>query len=235
MRSILLTLNALVVLFFTGFLIYTIFAQAHVESLARGYVTERTAHYARPLVDLTEEVLKSRTVQILTTPAQRETVEREIAAYRKGPTDYVQDLTRQRKVLIPVEHPHPIFQKVAEVKEKIRDYYDSVMAALVWDLRIFAGSNLVAGLLALGIVFWEQQRPSRWVLGFSMALFLAVLYCSWMYVDEMTFFKILAKAHFGWWYPVILFGTSVKVWWEEVRDQPDFQDEEKESAAQSGN
>lgn len=235
MRTILLTLNSLVVLFFTGFLIYTFFAQAHVESLARGYVTERTAHYARPLVDLTEELLQSKKVRLVTTAAQRAIVEREIAAYRKSPTEYIQDLTRQGKRLVPVEHPNLIFQKVAEIKEKIRVYYDSVMHALIADLRIFAVSNLVAGLFALGVVFWERHQPSRVVLGFSMALFLAVLYCSYMYYDEMTFFKILAKAHFGWWYPVILFGTSIKVWWEEVRDRPEFQNEDKETTTQSGN
>ncbi len=35
-------------------------------------------------------------------------------------------------------------------------------------------------------------------------MFVAVLYCSYLYVDDLTFFRILFRTHMGWWYAVFL-------------------------------
>ena len=35
-------------------------------------------------------------------------------------------------------------------------------------------------------------------------MFIAVLYCTWLYVDDLSFFRILYRTHMGWSYPLFL-------------------------------
>uniref|UniRef100_UPI002630D71D hypothetical protein n=1 Tax=uncultured Gimesia sp. TaxID=1678688 RepID=UPI002630D71D len=42
------------------------------------------------------------------------------------------------------------------------------------------------------------------IVGFSFLIFVSVLYCSYLYVDGLTFFRILFRAHLGWLYPLVL-------------------------------
>ena len=46
----------------------------------------------------------------------------------------------------------------------------------------------------------------------SFALVGGVVLCSWLYVDNMSFFSILTRMHMGWEYPAVLLIVSFYVW-----------------------
>jgi hypothetical protein len=56
-------------------------------------------------------------------------------------------------------------------------------------------------------------------------MFAAVVYCSMLYIDDLTFFKILFRTHMGWWYPVLLCAVIARLQWEfgraKTRYSPD--------------
>ena len=52
---------------------------------------------------------------------------------------------------------------------------------------------------------------------FSFLMFAAVLCCSYLYIDDLTFFRILFRTHMGWWYPVFLCVVFIGLYLEYSR------------------
>lgn len=214
LRTTTLILNAIVVVFFVGFLAYTFVAREHVDSLARNFVTEKTVEYSQPLVKAAEEALDSPEAAQLPRLVDK-AIRQEIAEYWEDPRAYVADLTRQAraaKVRKPNPLLNPLLEKIAAIKEAVRAFYDDTLEALVVDLRIFASSNLLAGVIAF-ILAWRSSDPIRRpIVWFSCLMLVAVIYCSSMYVDDLTFFRILLRWHSGWAYAVGLGFMVVGLW-----------------------
>jgi hypothetical protein len=204
MRKISLTVNAIVVVVFISVLVYTCVARSHVESLARGFVTEKTLVYSKPLVDLADEAMGSPWVKNLLSEKQETSVRQEITDYRNDPEAYIADLTRQPAVDGLAKNANPAVEKVASIKNKIRAFYDELLNALIADLRIFAISNLIAGWIAFGLAWRSSVELRQSIVWFSCLMTASVLYCSYIYIDDLTFFRILFRTHMGWWYPVFL-------------------------------
>jgi hypothetical protein len=212
MRTTALVLNAMVVVFFAGFLCYTLIAREHLDGLARGFVTEKTIVYSQPVVELADQSLDSAVVTKLLSDEQIAAMRREIAEYRRDAAGYIADLTRRGVRVGPVVNANPLVAKVAAVKERIRTFYDETLDALIDDLRIFATSNLIAGAVAFVLAFRSGADIRKSTVGFSWLMFAAVLYCAFMYVDDLTFFRILFRMHLGWWYAVGLGAVMVGLW-----------------------
>ena len=204
MRNTALILNSITAVFFTGFLAYTFFARQHLDQLARGFVTEKTLLYSKPLVDAAETTLNTPLVSKLLSDDQIATLRGEITNYRTDPSAYVSDLTGKRVPDPWMKNENILLGKAASIKRDIRAYYDETLASLVNDLRIFAASNLVAASIAIWLAYRSTQRVQQSVVWFSFLIFAAIAYCSYMYVDDMTFFRILFRTHMGWSYPVVL-------------------------------
>lgn len=204
MRQTTIALNLIVAVFFTGFLAYTVVARSHLDSLARAFVTEKTLHYSAPIVELAEEALESPLVIKILSEDQQGAIRREVADYRKDPPAYIADLTRVSRRIADENADLPKLAKVAAIKERIRTFYDNTLAALVADLRIFAFSNLAAALGALVLAYRSRTKVQRSLVGFSFLMFASVFYSSYLYVDDLTFFRILFRTHMGWWYPVFM-------------------------------
>lgn len=211
MRPTVLVFNSIVVVFFVGFLAYTFIARQHLESLARGFVTEKTLAYSELAVGTADEALNSPLAQKLLTDEQATAIRNEIADYRKEPKAYIAALTGQQLLDAPKANANPLMAKMASIKSKIRKYYDDTLDALIADLRIFSLSNLVAGLVAFGLAYCSRSKIREPIVWFSLLMFVAVLYCSYMYVDDTTFFRILFRTHMGWWYAVLLFLVIVSL------------------------
>lgn len=209
MRKTTLILNSIVVVFFACFLAYTQFARQHINNLARGFVTEKTLDYSEPLVDLADESLHLPLAQKLLSEDQATAIRREITDYRQDALAYISDLTRHNIGKMPVQNSNPLLAKVAAIKAGICTFYDHTLNALISDLRIFSISNLIAGLLAFMLAFRSRRTVRQLLVWFSLLMFVAVLYCSCLYVDELTFFRVLFRTHLGGWYPVLLSGMIV--------------------------
>ncbi|NUQ64778.1 MAG: hypothetical protein HUU20_20135 [Pirellulales bacterium] len=197
-------LNAAAAVFFSCFLAYTFLARQHVDGLARSFVTEKTLQYSGPIVDLAEESLAIPLIQRLLSAEQLASIRGEIAEYRKDPSAYIADLTRKTRAVAQRKELNPLLVKVASLKERIRTFYDNTLDALVADLRIFSASNLCAAAIALLLAVWSREALQKSIVWFSLLMFIAVLYCSCLYIDNLTFFRILFRMHLGWWYSVLL-------------------------------
>ncbi|MFO0942840.1 MAG: hypothetical protein U0930_19050 [Pirellulales bacterium] len=204
MRKTTLALNSIVVVFFISFLAYTFVARQHVDSLARDFVTEKTLDYSKPIVEVANEALDSPLVEKLLSDDQKTAIRHEISDYQNDPGAYIADLTRQQLRDAPVANENPLIEKVASVKNKIRTFYDNTLNALIADLRIFSISNLIGGLIAFGLAYRSSSDIRKPIVWFSFLMFVAVLYCSYLYVDDLTFFRILFRTHMGWWYAALL-------------------------------
>ena len=212
MRKTALALNSIVVVFFICFLAYTFVARQHVDALARDFVTEKTISYSKPIVEVADEALGSPLIKRLLSDDQETAIRREIADYRNDPGAYIADLTRQQQRDTPVANANPLIEKVASIKYKVRTFYDNTLNALIADLRIFSTSNLVAGLIAFGLAYRSSLEVRQSIVWFSFLMFVAVFYCSYLYVDKLTFFRILFRAYLGWWYAALLCVTIVALY-----------------------
>lgn len=205
MRRIALVLNAIVTLFFIGFLTYTFVARQHLDGLARRFVTEKTIQYAAPVVNLAEQGLKEPLIRRLVPARILAAIQQEIDQYHDAPAAFIADLTRQAKGAIEKPgKPNPLLVQVTAIKEKIRNFYDDTLNALVEDLRIFSICNLVAAAMALGLAWWSREPVHQSIIWFSFLMCATVIYCSAIYVDDLTFFRILFRTHMGWWYAAFL-------------------------------
>ncbi len=204
MRKTTLVLNSIVVVFFICFLAYTFFARQHLDSLARDFVTEKTLDYSKPVVEIADKALDSPLVKKVLSDEQETAIRNEIADYQNDPGAYIADLTRQRVLAAPLANANPLMEKVTSIKSKIRTFYDNTLNALIADLRIFSLSNLIAGMIAFGLAYCSSSEIRKPIVWFSFLMFFAVLYCSYLYVDDMTFFHILFRTHMGWWYAALL-------------------------------
>lgn len=204
MRKTTLVLNSIVVVFFICFLAYTFFARQHLDSLARDFVTEKTLDYSKPVVEVADEALDSPLVKRFLSDDQETALRHEIADYQNDPSVYIADLTRQQIRDAPMGNANPLIEKVASIRNKIRTFYDNTLSALIADLRIFSFSNLIAGLIAFGLAYRSESDIRKSIVWFSFLMFVAVLYCSYLYIDDLTFFRILFRTHMGCWYPALL-------------------------------
>ena len=212
MRKTTLALNSIVIIFFICLLGYTFFARLHLESLARNFVTEKTLDYSKPIVEIADESLDSPLVKKVLSDEQANAIRKEITDYQNEPRAYIADLTHQQVRDAPLENANPLIEKVAAIKDKIRKFYDNTLHALISDLRIFSLSNLIAGLIAFGLAYRSPSNIRKPIVWFSFLMFVAVLFCSYLYIDDLTFFRILFRTHMGWWYAAFLCVMTVALY-----------------------
>lgn len=194
LRKVTLALNAIVVVLSLTLFCYTFFARPHLTEHTRAFVTEKTLSYSKPLVDLMRAGIDSPLSQKFISEELRSLIEEELKLYDSNSAEYVTALTSARAESLGTG-------KVAKFKEKIRSYYQSTLSSLVCDLRIFSGSNIVAGFFAMWLLLTKGFRRSDKVVAFSFVVFAAVAYSTYSYIDGVSFLRILLKSHLGWWYP----------------------------------
>ncbi|MCI0705097.1 MAG: hypothetical protein L0241_28890 [Planctomycetia bacterium] len=199
MRKALVALNLLVAAASAGLFAYTFFAREHLTGLAEDYVIDKTVHHVSPGVEHIESALKSPAA--LFVPGHiRDAVQAEVDSFRLDPHAYVRKMVAKGTA---IEKPQHLFaDQVVKWKESIQKYFDGVMAGLIRDLRIFAGTNVVAALLAAWVASYARG-PWRWhVFGVSILLLVALGLQAYLFIDGLTFFRILVDARVGWTYPV---------------------------------
>ena len=204
---------------FSSFLAYTLVAKHHLKSLARGFVTEKTLAYSASVVQLAELSIDLPIVQENLSAEQETAIRDEIAAYHRDPGAYISDLTRQQQRNGQIAKMNPLLEKVALIKENIRLFYDDTLASLITDLRIFSFSNLFAGAVAFLLALRSTTGVQKPVVWFSYIMFVAVIYCSYMYLDQLTFFRILFQLHMGWWYVATLLVVIVGLYLKHGRSR----------------
>ncbi|OYW70548.1 MAG: hypothetical protein B7Z37_30390 [Verrucomicrobia bacterium 12-59-8] len=208
LRKISITLNIVVVCVSLFMFAGTFFAKQHVTNHARGFVSERTLAYSRPTVKWVEKGLESPLAGKLISPEKKQAIKGELARYHRDPAAYVASVTHREDRGAEAAEAG----KVEQFKQKIRNYYQSTLDELVIDLRIFTGSNVVAGLVALVLLLSRHYQSERRVEVFSLFIFASVVISSYLYLDGLSFFQILFKWHLGWSYPAGIALTAASLY-----------------------
>lgn len=222
MRRWLIIANATAATLFAIFFLYTFLGHRHLDRLARDFVTEKTRAFAEPTVDAADEMLRAPGVQRFLSDEQLAALQLEIAAYRNDPARYIGELTGRRvPAAVNVRPDNPLMARVGRWKNEIRDHYNAVLAGLFRDLRIFAGSNVVAAIFGTWLAVRTGGRRPGVVLWLSFLLLAAIAYCVYLYVDQLSFFKVMFNLHMGWSYPAFLALTFLGLYLEHGRLAPD--------------
>lgn len=203
---------------------YTFVAKTHLLEHTRAFVTQKTLSYSKPLVEFTKTGLNTPLSQKLLSKELHANIQGELGIYDSNPVQYVAALTAKRKFDFGKG-------KIADFKVKVHKYNQSILEGLIRDLRIFSGSNLVAGIVALLFLLLTKVRPNGKVVVFSFVIFAAVALSTYSYVDGVSFLRILLKNHLGWWYPVGIVVAVVGLVLEHGLHQED--DVEQDSGRQS--
>lgn len=204
MRRLLLILNSVCTLLFASFFIYTFLAIAHLKFLAREFVTEKTLHYSAGAIEVLEVLLDEPVVGQFVSKVALQAARTEIETYREDPATYVADLTRHRMAKLDEKHRGPVALKVAALKEGIRKFYDDTLNALIRDLRIFSGTNFVTSLAAIVMAIRARHAIGPSLVVLSLLLLMTVIFNSYVYIDDLSFFRILFACYPGWGYPVMV-------------------------------
>lgn len=221
MRRFVLIANGFIAVFFAAFVLYTFVGRGHINYLARDFVTVKTQRLADPAVETAERTLRIRMVQKLLREEQIAVFEGEIAAYRQDPQRYISELTGRLPTPASPVSSNPILAKLTQWKEKVREHYDRVLGRLLWDLRIFASSNLIAALFAIMLTTRANAKNSSKLVWFSFLLFSAIAYSVYFYIDRFSFFRILFNSYLGWWYPGLLAITLIGLYLDYGRSKED--------------
>ena len=224
MRKLLLILNGLVALFFLSFFVYTFVSREHIALLARDFVTVKTQKFAEPVVALAEQTIKMPLVVKILLQSRIAAIQREIDDYRRDPVRYIAELTGHHSVADTGEVQNAVLTKITGWKDKVRQHYDRILGRLVWDLRIFAGSNAAAAILAMAVAYRATDPTAKRTLWVSLLLLGALAYSIYFYIDRFSFFKILFNSYLGWWYPALLAITFLALHLEFAKPPDDQED-----------
>lgn len=217
MRVTILIISACVALFFLASIALTFFAKGYITSQAREFVIVRTQRLAEPAVDLAEQALRQPGIKKVLDEEAIRNAQLEIAEYRRDPRAYIAFLAAEERLAFPAVSPGrnaPLVERVARWKLRVREHFEQTLDRLVRDLRIFSGSNLVAALIAACCAMRAQGRQLKWLLVVAGILLASVAFGAYMYIDGMTYFRILFSTYLGWWYPVLLGITFVQLYLE---------------------
>jgi hypothetical protein len=202
MRSALLFFSVIASLFFAISFVLTFFARDYIERTAQDYVIDKTRRFADPIVDAAEQATQVPGIQLILNAEQLQTARREIVAYRDDPHAYISRLVAGD--VPPAADPGPaapLRDEVHHCKRRIRDYFDHTLGRLLFDLRIFLGSNLAVALLTAACAYWARGGLVAWLIPVALLLLVSLAFSIYMYVDSFSYFKILTDSYIGWGYP----------------------------------
>ncbi|MGB6220608.1 hypothetical protein [Haloferula sp.] len=204
MRRFLITLNGIIAAFFLTAFGYTLIGEAHLTAVARDFAAKKTADYAEPIVALAEQGSKSFEIRLLLSKAKEEAIDKEFAEYHRDPAEYISTII-ERKPSVDLALPeNALISKLHGWKIQIHQYYQKVLGRILSDLRIFSGTNLVAGLISLVLALKSSGLPSSTLLKLSSLLCMAFACSIYGYFNTFSFYQYLFNWHMGWRYPAVV-------------------------------
>lgn len=209
-----------VALFFGTSLALTFFARGYLTGLAHDFLIDRTRRLSEPAVEAAALALQAPGIRKVLDDEAIQTARHEVDDYRQDPRAYVAKLVAGELPAVHAAAPGrdaPLRERVVRWKGRIREHFDRTLDRLLWDLRIFSGSNLAAALVAAWCALRARQGPVLWLLGVAGLLLASVAYGAYMYLDGFTYCRILFSTYVGWWYPALLGITFLGLYLEYGR------------------
>ena len=207
LRKVAIVLNAIAIAVSLGIAVYSLFAKRHLEKLATEYVTEKTVEYVAPQVSQLKVHLDSKLAQLPLVKTYTERAKVEVAKFEAEPRVYVAKYVRVASESVHAKgwkqggEAKNTWQKI---QKGIVTHYQRVLKALILNVRIFSISNFVFSSLALLLLLYGRLTTSVAVVALSLTMFGAVCYGSYMFVDSLSFFRIIVGMPHIWSYPLLL-------------------------------
>jgi hypothetical protein len=205
MKRILLIGNGLIAAFFLAAIFYTLVGKDHLRQLAADYVSQKLQPRVERSVTLIAGALQTQAVRNAVKEEQIAAAIAEIERFKISPRAYIRSLTAADSPLAlrtQAAIPDPVTAKMADWRQSIHRHFHRVYDRLLWDLRIFAPSNLIAACASLFLV--RRFGPHPKVVAISLVLFVAMLFAASVYIDRSWFFAILTGSFMGMWYPIVI-------------------------------
>ncbi|MCW1924669.1 hypothetical protein OKA05_19040 [Luteolibacter arcticus] len=212
-RKLLIALHLAGAALSVALFVSTFVAKGVITSKARAAAIEKSRGASDPLATRLQETLERPVLGKLIRGKVRERLESELADYRAAPEDWLGRLAEggaeRAKAFDFPEIDHPLARKavdslisgVSDLRRRLEDSYRS----LIFDLRLFAATNLVAFVLAAFLArVAATPRARHWLLGYSFVMLLAFAASIFLYVDQNWTWNILRNNHMGWGYPAVL-------------------------------
>ena len=228
MRLFLIIVSTIVIAVFGIAFVFTFAGRGWIEDKGRSLLIEKTQAGADTAAEYAEKALENDLVGDAVSENFRKQVRAEIADYREDPTGFIRKMTSKErsedyapKIAPPTEEDavepekkglagffSKVSKNMAEVdwKEKIRQHYNKSLNALIKELRIFSGTNIMAGAFGL-LLAWKSRETARRVplLIASGILLLSLVSSIWMYISDFSVFDVIWNSYPGWGYPALLF------------------------------
>ena len=205
MRTALLWVSGLAALVFAAAFLGTFLLRDHLTGLAQDFVIDRTRAHADQGVAAADRAVDFPGIRRFLKADQVETARQEIAAYRADPRGYIAGLVAGD---VPAAaDPGPgasVADQVLYWKGQVRRHFDRTMDRLLFDLRIFFGTNLAVALLTAACAWRARGRMFVWLVPVAVLLLVSLAFGAYMYVDQFNYFTVLTNSYLGWGYPRLL-------------------------------
>jgi hypothetical protein len=202
----------------------TWFGQGIIVREARQFALHKTRTYLEAVIPKVEKLVGNPLVAKTLPPSVKEKLNRELAEYRESPEEWLLEIAegasdRARDFEFP-EVWNPLARTALDfiVKQmaQAREHFKKSLSNLIRDLRIFAITNSSAFLIAGWLSLVARTRQMRcWLGAWSVALFVATLLASFIYVGQSWLWNILTNSYYGWTYAathlVITFCLIIKI------------------------
>jgi hypothetical protein len=216
---VLVAVNLAVAAGSAGFFALTVVGQEHVKELAKDYLAAKVRPVADRLAAQTARAFDSKAGALV--PGRvRVAIRAELDAYGADPVGTIREWAKAGADAPQPNIMMPGLDEAFGLRDRVKAHFDATFASLIRDLRIFSGSNAVAGLLAAWLASRSRGRHRYRLAGLSLLLLAGVAWNAWMYLDDLTFFRILIDSYAGWGYPVFLAVTVGYLWFRIGRLLP---------------
>jgi len=212
-RKLLIALHLAGAVLSVALLVSTFVAKGIITSKAQKVVLENSRAASDSLAAKLQKTLDSPVLGKLIPETARQELEAELASYRNSPDTWLLSLAEggadHAKVFDFPEIENVIARKAVDVLTKgvseLKDHMDESFRGLIFDLRLFASTNVVVFAVAAWLTWIARTPMSRhWLLAFS-GLMLGVFVMSiTAYFDQNWTWSLLTGSYMGWGYPAIL-------------------------------
>lgn len=205
MRTALLWVSGLAALVFAAAFLGTFLLRDYLTGLAQEFVIDRTRAYADQVVAAADRAVNVPGVQRFLKADQVDAARLEIAAYRADPRGYIAGLVAGNSPAVTDPGPGAaVADQLLYWKAQVRGHFDRTMDRLMFDLRIFFGTNLAVALVTAACAWRARGRMFVWLVPAAVLLVVSLGFSAYMYVDGFTYFTILTNSYLGWGYPRLL-------------------------------
>jgi hypothetical protein len=213
LRKVLIALHLAGAALSIALLVSTFVAKGLITSKARQVAVDKSRGVSDPLAAKLQETLDRPVLGKLTPATARERLEAELQSYRTSPEAWLLRLAeggsdRAQDFEFP-EIENPIARKAVDALVKgvseLKEHLEKSYRDLIVDLRIFAGTNI----LAFGVAAWlswiaRTPRSRHWLLAYSSLMLVVFVISITSYLDQNWTWTILTARYMGWGYPAAI-------------------------------